>query len=316
MIDVKNTPWGDVQMQAQPQQAPQAPDAQGNVSEGYPYENYDPFGQINMPYQNFNMPEQWTQAADWFQNMMMGGGVGASPYWGTAGNVLTGMAQTGRPVDVSGLYGAMEPIAARQLEDYTKQAAEQAGLTGTRWSSPLMHNIADFSGRLSENMALAQTRAGITAEEAARQRMLQATGQLGSLGQMESNLGLANMANQMSAANQYAGLGTQMFNAPMQVAGQMFGMGQGMQGAQGQQIQQMMNDPYLALALSMAGQNQYMPQQYTPGWASQLLNIGGGLLPLLMGGNYQTSLGETQVPPGRDFGNLPYVNPTARQWGQ
>ena len=98
---------------------------------GYPYGQYDPYGQINMPFQDFNMPQEWTQAADFYRNAM-GGGVGASPYWGTAGNTFTQMAQGGMPVDVSGLYGAMLPVATRQLEDFQKQAAESAGVGGIR----------------------------------------------------------------------------------------------------------------------------------------------------------------------------------------
>ena len=79
------------------------PPPPGGDGTGYPYGQYDPYGQINMPFQDFNMPQQWTDAANFYQNIMGGGGVGASPYWNTAGNTFTQMAQGGMPVDVSGL---------------------------------------------------------------------------------------------------------------------------------------------------------------------------------------------------------------------
>ena len=256
------------------------------------------------------MPQQWTDAANFYQNIMGGGGVGASPYWNTAGNTFTQMAQGGMPVDVSGLYGAMLPKTLRTLNDFQKQAAEGAGVGGIRYSTPLAHQLTEFSGRLAENMGLSQVQAQISAEEAARQRMLSGAGGLGQLGQMETNLGLSNLANQMSAAGGLAGVGGAMFNAPMQVANQMFGMGGGMMDMQNQQINQMMNDPYLAMALQMAGQNnQYAPQQYTPGWGTQLMNVGGALAPYAFGGGGGGQQG------GYPQGPNPYQNPSQNIWG-
>jgi len=179
---------------------------------------------------------------------------------------------------------------------------ETAGYGGKRWATPTAASIADIGGKIHENFMLDIAGKQMMSEEAARQRQLQATGQLLGYGQAESGLGLANMANMMGAAGAGVGLGQQQLFAPMQIGQGMMGMGAGMQGLQQQEINSMMNDPYLMMALQMSGQmgNQFAPQQFNPGWASQLMDIGSPLLSQLFsqGNPFGGTPGTGAIMPG------------------
>ena len=65
------------------------------------------------------------------------------------------------------------------------------------------------------------------------------------------------------------------------------------------------------MALQMSGQmgNQYAPQQFNPGWASQFMDIGGSLLPSLLGGGNNPfggtpGTGAIEPGPGGPYGGL------------
>ena len=200
---------------------------------------------FQMPQTDFPYPEQWRTASD----------------------AMTRFAQ-GLPTSTKRWWEAQQEPFERRISDQAKQTAEQMGLSGLRFSTPMTHQIADITGRESANLwsQLAQNQLGLT--EAAKDR------------------GLA-------AAQGLTGLGQQYLNAPQDWAQRMYGMGQGMtglsQGALDRAYQDWMRmtpsqNPWLAQALGFSGlQSQMVPQQYQPSFMSQLLGGLGSFLPFIPG---------------------------------
>lgn len=179
--------------------------------------------------------------------------------WGTASDVFTRFAR-GLPTDTTQWWEAQQAPFERRITDQVKQMAEQMGLGGLRYSTPMTHQIADITGRESSNLwsQLAQTQLGLT--EAAKNRGMQAAGAL-------------------------TGLGQQYLQAPQDWAQRMYGMGSGMTGLGQQGLNRAYQDwmrmtpeanPWFQQAMGYSGmQSQMMPQQYQPSFLSQLL---GGLM--------------------------------------
>ena len=207
---------------------------------------------------NYQQPQNWGQ--DWMEGFTMP--ETQFPYpeqWQTASDVWTRFAE-GLPTDVSQWWEAQQPVLQRTISDQAKQMAEQMGLGGLRYSTPMTYQLSDITGRETANLwaQLAQNQLGLT--EAAKDRG-------------------------MAAAGGLAGLGQQYLNAPQDWASRMYGMGAGMTGlgqdALGRSYQDWMRmtpemSPWLAQAMGFAGlQNQMMPQQYQQSFLSQLLNALG-----------------------------------------
>jgi hypothetical protein len=188
--------------------------------------------------------------------------------WQTASDVWTRFAE-GLPTDTGEWWEAQQAPFERRISDQAKQMAEQMGLGGLRYSTPMGHQIADITGRESANMwaGLADRQLGLT--EAAKNRGMQAAGGL-------------------------AGLGQQYLNAPQDWAQRMYQMGAGMTGLGQQGLDRAYQDwgrmtpeqnPWFRQGMGFAGmQNQMMPQQYQQGWLNQLMSGFGGILPLLLMG--------------------------------
>lgn len=185
-------------------------------------------------------------------------------------------------------------------EDLSKQLMEQAGLGGTRWSSVLGQKIADATARAKESWALDMFGKWIASQEAAKQRGLQA--------------GMASAEGAMFEAG-----------LPMRVAGMMAGLAGQAQEAEMQPWSVAYQDwlrttpegamgTYGRGVLDLLGQEPGGPTQHEEGWASKIAGMGGGLLPVLMGGMFDKG-STTALPPGRDFGNLPFVMPRDLPWG-
>ena len=218
---------------------------------------------------NVNWPE-WQGGEDWGQGWTSGFEMespGEFPYpqqWQTASDVMTQFAE-GLPTSTETWWEAQQAPLERRISDLSKQAAEQMGLGGLRWSTPLTRNIADITGRETADLwsNLATQQLGLT--EAAKNRGLQAAGML-------------------------SGLGQQYLQAPQDWASQMYQMGAGMTGLGQQGLDRSYqdwlrttaeNNPWLAQALGFAGlQSQMVPQQYQQSFLSQLLGFGGSILPL------------------------------------
>ena len=213
--------------------------------------------------QFFNQPQGGQEGQGWTEGGEMQE-PGAFPYpeqWGTASDVFTRFAE-GLPTDTGSWWEAQQAPFERRISDQVKQMAEQMGLGGLRYSTPMTHQIADITGRESANMwsQLADRQLSLT--EAAKNRGMQAAGGL-------------------------TGLGQQYLNAPQDWAQRMYGMGQGMTGMGQQGLDRAYQDwgrmtpeqnPWFGQAMGFAGmQNQMTPQQYQQSPFSQFLSA-------LMGG--------------------------------
>jgi len=268
----------------------------------------DPFAGAGQPWQGgeqgFSYPgqESMDDIAALLQDWMTGGMVQEPGAWGEALGFLRPMAKSGRPVDVSGLFDAMTPVSNRYLEDTAKDLAEQFGVGGLRWSTPLQSGITRETQRMAENMGLAQTQAEIQAQENAMARILGATQQMGGIGGMQGQFGLGEAGLRQGAANAGFNIANTQAMMPMMIAQGMMGLQGQMEGFQNQALGGQQMDPFLALAMQLAGLN---PSTYAPKGPSgfeQVANIGMDWLP-----GFLANLNKgrnTPVPPANYWGDL------------
>jgi hypothetical protein len=235
-------------------------------------------------------PSEWNTASNVLQGYAQGqGGVNAPTEWNQASNNATNMARTGNATSASDAYMKAKQVAQTDTTDAIKQAAEQAGLGGTRWSSSMGRNAQDIAGRRMAELGSNFAQQEMGAQEAARGRQMEANNQLFGVGSGFAGLDTDTRNRALTATGQLQGLGQNMTRYPMELANQAAGMGgqlQGInQGALNNTYQDFLrgateNNPWLAKALGMAtGQGQQ--QQYTPGAGSQILGGLGSLLPFL-----------------------------------
>jgi len=184
-----------------------------------------------------------------------------SPYYGQP-MYGGGMAQTGMPTYQDPWYQQARGVAETDIRNQIAQAAETAGMKGQRWSTPLAEQAQRIAGETMGRVGLGWQGRELDALEQARQRQLQATGQL-------------------------AGLGQQYFQAPMQYAQAAGQYGQGMMGARQQMLQPFYQEflrrapessPWLQQAMAFSGFNWpgAQPTTYQQSPFSQFL---GNLLP-------------------------------------
>ena len=181
-----------------------------------------------------------------------------------ASSALGELSATGRPADWAPWYQQAKGVAQTDIMDAIKQAAEQAGLSGTRWSTPMGRTAQDISGRRMQELGTEYTQQQLGAMENAANRSLTAAQGLGNIAQ-------------------------QRWNMPLQYASQAMGMGQNMQ----QQYQNMFNPQYQEFLRTAAENNpwlnqamgatsltgQYTPQTYQQSFLTNIL----GMLPALLG---------------------------------
>jgi len=244
-----------------------------------------------------------------------GGGGGYDPYadelmgeedflypeeWGWAGDTFREMSDTGSPVDVEGYRTAQTPVWQRAASEMAMDVLEKAGLGGKRWSSTAQNAIGRENERFAENFSLAMADRELQAQEAAKARRIQ-----GAYGGME--------------------LGQRYSDLPMAVAAQMMG---GAESLQNQEMQPFEfayndwqrgleeNDPWMRMIMQLlGGGSQYGMPSYTPGWGTQLMELGGGLLPMILSmmgksGKKTSGAGTSSYQPtdfsgnfSRNFGN-------------
>jgi hypothetical protein len=190
--------------------------------------------------------------------------------------------QGGMPTSTTPQYLAAKRQAQYDIEDAIKGAAEQAGLGGTRWSTPLGRTAQDIAGRRMTELGVATTAQEMAAQEAAAQRMMSGVPMLESLGAGTAGLSEAARNRALQGAAGLAGLGGQYAGYDQGLLGQASGLGGQMAGQYNTMAQNLYNNwqrmtpennPWLSAAMQFAT-GQGMPQQYTPGLGSQLL---GGL---------------------------------------
>lgn len=192
------------------------------------------YGTGQFDFSQIPMPQEWGEASDFFANML----------------------QTGKPTSSADWYTQAKQQAGYDVENAIKQAAEQAGLSGMRWSTPLGATAQRIGAESAAGLGTQFAQQQMSALEAARAR------------QMQVGVGLQ-------------GMGQYMTQYPMQLAGQAAGLGQQMYGMDQNAISQIFQqfsrmtpeqNPWLQSALGMAsipGQ----AQTYQPSWLTQLLSI-------------------------------------------
>ena len=207
-----------------------------------------------------------------------------SPWqWGQASDVASQFAQNGMPVNYSSWWEAQQPVLQRTIEDQSKQQAEQAGLSNSRWSTPLQRNISDIAGRETANTFGQFMGMDLQGQEMAKQRQQQAINQLQSLGQ--SNVGLENMMRQeqLQAAGMLPGLSQTGYGIQSDIARQLMQGGMGMQNMNQQALGNLLNifgqqNPTLAMLLQagMGGlgtPSNWAQQQYSQSPWDQFMNM-------------------------------------------
>ncbi|MFA5380216.1 MAG: hypothetical protein WC455_30925 [Dehalococcoidia bacterium] len=235
--------------------------------------------------------------------------------WQTASDVLNSFAQTGNPVDIPNQWGAASQGAfdmlrnqgqatdtseayrtAKQVSDYDtqeaiKQAMEQSGLTGNRWSSGSQRTAADIGGKYASQLGAQYAQQSMSAQEAARARQQEATNQLYNYGTGYAGLDTDARNRALTATGQLGSLGQAMTQYPMELAKLAFNQGTTLQGqdqaSYDKLFQEFMrgtaeNNPWLSAAMQL-GTGQGMQQQYQQGFGSQLMSMLGSLGGLFAG---------------------------------
>ena len=200
----------------------------------------------------FNYPSQWEQASQLYSNL---------------GNLMGPMWQS------------MKSKAQYDISDAVKQAVEQAGVGGLRYSTPLGQQVAEIGAKGMAGIMPAYWQAGLGAQQAA-------AGGLSNLGSLYSQLPMNVAQTMMGMAGQQQGMNRAAFQPYLQ------------------QFEWGRPETYLPYALQMGQQQTYQqPQMYQPNWLTNMLNAGtaGFGLANQMGWNpFQGSqLGTTSLYGGR-----------------
>ena len=235
-------------------------------------------------------PSQWNTASNVLQDMANTGGyVPAPDEWYGASYGANQMAQGGMPTDVDPWYQKAKEVSDYDTQEAIKQAMEQSGLTGNRWSSGAQRTAADIGGKYASQLGANYAQQTMAAQEAARGRQQGAYDQLFNIGSGFAGLDTAARQRQLESTGQLGGLGQYMTQYPMQLANQASQIGAGQtaleQSALDKAMQEWMRtqpeySPYLNMAYGMAT-GQGMQQQFTPGAGSQWMSGLSSLLPFL-----------------------------------
>ena len=221
-----------------------------------------------------NYPQEWDTASNTLSSLAQNGGRTADPsQWYDATNVANQMAYNGMPTDVSPWYQSAKQQAQYDISDAIKNANEQSGVSGTRWSSVNNRNAQDIGARAMTTLGTNFAQQTMNSEEAARSRQQQAINQLQSLGASTAGL-TENATNRaQSSAEALGGLGNYYAQYPLQVSEQGYNMGQGLQATdqaaldkQYTEAQRMLseNNPFFKYLYNMVTQSG-TPTQYQSG---------------------------------------------------
>ncbi len=194
---------------------------------------------------NFPMPSQWGEASDFWSQMM----------------------KTGQPTDISPWWKSQQQAAGQQITRAGKEAAEQFGLGGMRYSTPLGQQLGRIGAETTAGIMPQYWQMGMQAQEAARGR-------------------------QMGAAQNLFGAGGEMARFPMEVGERMLGMGGEYQRQQQQAMMPALSEwsrmtpeqsPWLQMGQQFPyGQFQQQPQMYQQSPFGQMLGFGASVAPWLL----------------------------------
>ena len=217
----------------------------------------------------FPYPQEWDVASNTLSQFAGGLPTDIPSIWNQGAGIASQMGQTGMPTDTSPAYQASKKVVEQDTIDAIKQAAEQAGLSGLRWSTPMGRTAQDIAGRNMSQLGASWTQQEMGAQEAARQRQLEGTNQMYQYGAGAAGLEESSKDRGMQAAGMLPALGQMYLNAPQDWAQQTYGMGSGMQ----QQGQSALNN-YMNEFLRLAPENSPWLQQIMQ-YANPSMGMGG-----------------------------------------
>jgi hypothetical protein len=209
--------------------------------------------------------------------------------WAQTQNELGRTMAGGDATDTSDAYKKAKMVAERDTQLAIDQAAEQAGLGGTRWSSSMGRTAQDIAGGKMAELGSTFAQQAMGAQEAARGRELQAAGQMYNLGQGQAGLGENAMNRWFQSGqgllNQGQAAGRNALDYASALENQGSGIQQSDQSAINAYLQNYLresqeNDPWLSMAnqyASTSGQ----PNQYQQGGVGTALGMFSSLLPFL-----------------------------------
>lgn len=205
-----------------------------------------------------NYPSQWTGT----ENVLNYLGTNTPWQYDEAGSIASGLAS-----GVDPWYQAAQQRGRYDTQDAIKQAAEQAGLGGTRWSSVMGRSAQDIAGRNASSLAAEYA-------QQVQNARLQSAGLLEGLG--------TDVNNQLfQTAGGLQSLGSARAQYPIDLATSSYNMGQTnqetTQGALDKYYKEFLrtaaeNNPYLALIYQMAT-GQGTAQTYNAGTGANLMGI-------------------------------------------
>jgi len=305
MLDLTKTPWGrdakwggwwtseplhprNYRSRQQEDEEPKASIPSWQVEPFLqPTETYNmpPLEQTQQPFQ-FNYPWQWDMASDIYSQLAGGVTIPTPWQWTYGSNILRGIAKTGLPVSQEEWYKKAMQVSDIAIADQIANAAERAGLTGLRWSTPMGRTAQDIAGRITAETGLEREARELAALEAARQRQLAALGQLYTYGQGQAGLSQAALQAQLQALSGLTGLGGMYAQLPLSVSDALM-----RQALMQQQLEMnQMYPPWMQGMLGLLGsQPGYAPQMYQPSFMTQLLGIVPSILPWVLGGQGQNN---------------------------
>lgn len=270
-----------------------------------------PTTQDQQTQQPFQFPSQWDLASNILSHFGTGGATATPGLWTQGGDIATQMAQTGMPVSTMPYYQAMKGVVGGDISDAIKQATEQAGLSGMRYSTPLGQQVSNIAGRQMGQFGAQALGMEMGAMEQARARQMQGIGQMYQYGAGQAGLTEAAKGRAMQSAGMLGNLGGMYAHLPGDIAQQAQTMGLQQQQAQQMAYMPMLQDfyrtmpeanPYMNQAMQM-GQMQYpyAYPQYQPSTMSQFGNIASSFLPFLGrggGGGGSTPTRQNPQQPG------------------
>jgi len=250
---------------------------------------------IDMQNTGFNFPQQWGWASDILKMFAEGMPTGIPDIWNQLGGYLGDVwGKGGMATDTSDWWKSRQAQIEPDITKRIQQATEQAGLHGLRYSTPLGQQAARIGSEEATRAGTEYARMGMGAQESALGRMMQTLPMMLQLGGGMAGLGESAKDRALQATGQLGQLGQMYANLPMNVANLMAGIGGQQQQAnmagfspylQQWQYGLPQNNPWLGMGMNFPyGGFGQMPQMYNPSFLTQMLGAGASVAPWLMGG--------------------------------
>lgn len=261
----------------------------------------NPYSSYTMDKTSLQTPAEWDWAMNMYKNYANGAGnVKLPETWNVGSNTLTQMTETGMPTDINAWYQEQLPVWQQQNQDESMRLAELAGVGGTRWGTPLQRNIVDYATRSANELNAQAMGKQLEADEAARQRQIEAANQLLAYTKYKSDLARSNASARFAGIGEALNLATQKYYAPLTIAAALGSQGNSIYNQQSGQAEQITNPSWLQGAQGALASSP--TQQYAPSFAENMLGLAGSTLPYTKWfGGGGSSIGTTPTPAGNNM---------------